>query len=177
MDLLNNVSQLDRSVASAFYENYYITILQDVFFVLTDREHKSGFKFQAQILAQLCTVVDAGLITGPLSPDNTTANQQYVRDYLMQLLQGAFPNLQPGQVKQFVVGLFDLKASMDLFKQHLRDFLVQIKEFSGAGDDNAALYLEETEAKVAQQRRDELLNAMRVPGLVKPSEREDDMDD
>jgi exportin-1 len=42
IDLLSNVSKLDPSVGSAFYQNYYLTLFQDVFYVLTDREHKSG---------------------------------------------------------------------------------------------------------------------------------------
>ena len=59
-----------------------------------------GFKFQAQILAQMCHLVDSGAITAPLFnasqvADPTMTNQQYVREYLMQLLQGAFTNLQP----------------------------------------------------------------------------------
>lgn len=44
LDLLTNVSQLDSAVSSAFFQNYYISLFQDVFYVLTDREHKSGMK-------------------------------------------------------------------------------------------------------------------------------------
>ena len=179
LELLTNVGKLDRQAASSFYQNYYILLFQDVFYVMTDREHKSGFKYQAQILAQLCTVVDSGLITGPLSESTgASTNQQFIRDYLMQLLQSAFPNLQPGQTKSFVLGLFEMKQDMTLFKQHLRDFLVQLKEFSGEdGGDNNELYLEEKESEMADRRRKELESAMRVPGLLKPSEREDDMED
>ena len=60
-----------------------------------------GFKFQAQILAQMCHLVDSGAITAPLfsasqaAADPNMTNQQYIREYLMQLLQGAFTNLQP----------------------------------------------------------------------------------
>jgi exportin-1 len=178
LELLNNVAKLDRQAASLFYQSYYILMFQDVFYVLTDREHKSGFKYQAQILAQLCTVVDSGLITGPLSESTGgLSNEQFIREYLIQLMQSAFPNMQPHQTKVFVSGLFDLKQDMTLFKQHLRDFLVQLKEFSGADDGNAELFLEEKESEMAERRRRELESAMRVPGLLKPSEREDDMED
>jgi hypothetical protein len=42
-----------------------------------------------------------------------------------------------------VVGLFDLNKDINSFKLHLRDFLVQLKEFSEG--DNSELYLEEKE--------------------------------
>ncbi|TAF74081.1 MAG: hypothetical protein EAZ54_11765 [Curvibacter sp.] len=188
LELLNNVSKLDPNVASAFYENYYIMIFQDVFYVMTDREHKSGFKYQTQILAQLCNIVDSGMIKGPLFAPNQVAdpasmtNQQFIRDYLMQLLQGAFTNLNPVQIRTFVLGLFGLHHDLTLFKQHLRDFLVQLKEFSSGDTEdgefgNAELYLEERERELADRKKKELETAMRVPGLVKPSERADDMDD
>lgn len=45
-------------------------------------------------------------------------------------------------VGRFVTGLFELNRDFGRFQNHLRDFLVQIKEFSG-GDDNARLYLAE----------------------------------
>lgn len=41
-ELIDNVSRTDAAVAGAFYQSYYLSILQDIFFVLTDRDHKSG---------------------------------------------------------------------------------------------------------------------------------------
>lgn len=41
-ELIDNVSRTDTAVAGAFYQSYYLSILQDIFFVLTDRDHKSG---------------------------------------------------------------------------------------------------------------------------------------
>ncbi|KAI3643102.1 hypothetical protein MP228_012657 [Amoeboaphelidium protococcarum] len=180
LELLNNVSKLDSSISSAFYRSYYLPIFQDVFYVLTDREHKSGFKYQAQILQQLCTVVDSNSITQPLYQpgqvsDPNTSNSAFVREYMMQLLQNAFPNLQPGQIKIFVNGLFDLKGDSETFKQHLRDFLVKLKEFQAA-DDNEELFLEERELELQKKKAAEMQAAQQVSGILKPAERED-MDD
>ena len=77
------------------------------------------------------------------------------------------------QVRNFVVGLFELNKDMTAFKQHLRDFLVQLKEF---GEDNADLYLEERETEQEQKRKAEIAAAMRVPGIIKPSELQDEME-
>jgi exportin-1 len=149
--------------------------------VLTDREHKSGFKFQAQILSQMCSVVESGGIKVPLFQpyqvsDPNMTNQQFIRNYLSQLLLGAFPNLQAAQVQIFLQGLFGLRADMNVFKQHLRDFLVQLKEFSGDSAGNEELYLEERELEAELKKRAELESRKIVPGLLKPAER-DDMED
>ena len=77
-------------------------------------------------------------------------------------------------MRNFVVGLFELNKDMTAFKQHLRDFLVQLKEF---GEDNADLYLEERESELEQKRKAEIEAAMRVPGIIKPSELQDEMED
>ena len=58
-------------------------------------------------------------------------------------------------------------ADSNAFKQVVRDFLIQLKEFES---DNADLYQEEKElAQAAKQEQD-----MRVPGLVKPSQIQDE---
>jgi exportin-1 len=41
-ELIVNISRTDPNIAGAFYRSYYLSILQDIFFVLTDRDHKSG---------------------------------------------------------------------------------------------------------------------------------------
>jgi exportin-1 len=41
-ELIQNVSRCDSSISDAFYQAYYLCIMQDVFFVLTDTDHKSG---------------------------------------------------------------------------------------------------------------------------------------
>jgi exportin-1 len=56
----------------------------------------------------------------------------------------------------------------------LRDFLVQLKEFSG---DNAELYLEEKELEAQRKALSEREAAMRIPGMLKPSQLEDKDED
>lgn len=71
----------------------------------------------------------------------------------------------------FVANLAENHNDNSRFKLALRDFLVQLKEFSG--DDNAELFLEEREAEQQQKAAEELQNAMRIPGMLKPSQIED----
>lgn len=72
-----------------------------------------------------------------------------------------------GQIKQFVIGLFEYTDDLNKFKTHLRDFLISLKEFS---DDNAELYAEEREQAVRDAQTAERDRAMKVGGLLKPSE-------
>lgn len=71
------------------------------------------------------------------------------------------------QIKQFVLGLFAYTDDLNKFKTHLRDFLISLKEFS---DDNAELYAEEREQAVRDAQVAERDRAMKVGGLLKPSE-------
>jgi exportin-1 len=99
-ELLVNVRETDVTIAGAFYQSYYLSILQDIFFVLTDRDHKSGFKGQTEVLARLFQLVSNNMIRVPLyNPsqvsDPNTSNADFLRDYVSTLLQNAFPHLQP----------------------------------------------------------------------------------
>jgi exportin-1 len=67
--------------------------------------------------------------------------------------------------------LFATNQDQNRFKLVLRDFLISLKEFS---DDNAELYAEDRELAAQQQRDQERERALKVGGLLKPSELDDD---
>lgn len=107
------------------------------------------------------------------------------------------------QVKVFVTGLFSLNQDIPAFKEHLRDFLVQIKvspqrrgraelpvgvcvclpqlslcslqEF--AGEDTSDLFLEEREASLRQAQEEKHKLQMSVPGILNPHELPEEMCD
>ena len=72
------------------------------------------------------------------------------------------------QVGTFVDGMFDLKMDLPTFKLHLRDFLIQLKEFSL--EDNSGLYSEEQDMEAQQREEMAAVQRSAVPGLLKPSE-------
>ena len=48
IELMDNMADVtDQQTSSAFFQQFYVTILQDVFFVLTDADHKAGTQFPA----------------------------------------------------------------------------------------------------------------------------------
>jgi exportin-1 len=65
-------------------------------------------------------------------------------------------------------------GDINRFKLALRDFLIQLKEFSG---DNTELFLEEKEAEAQEKAQAEHNAAMRIPGMLKPSQLEDKDED
>lgn len=62
------------------------------------------------------------------------------------------------QVQHFATGLFVKCDDLAAFKLHLRDFLVQMKEFGG---DNSELFVEEREAEKLKEKAERA----QIPGL------------
>jgi exportin-1 len=183
VELLRNV---DKSpYVGYFYRMYFKSILNDILSVLTDTFHRPGFKLHAQILMHLIGAVGSGQVSDPIwdqaQPEEIALasnnglvapnNAVYLRNHLMKLLKTAFPNLSDSQVTEVVKGLLS-GSDEKTFKGHLRDFLVQTKEFSGG--DNTDLYDEEKQAHMAEQRRAEAERLARTPGLVAPAMGVDD---
>ena len=175
-ELLVNVGQSPH-VAQSFYQQYLLSLIQDVFAVMTDRLHKSGFKMHATLLRTMFHMVQNNQVTVPLFDPNSqqpgTTNQVFLRDHISNLLIASFPNLTRTQVGKFVEGMFDTTMDLPTFKTHLRDFLIELKEFSS--EDNSALYVEEQE-KAAQERQQAIMaQRSAVPGMLKPSEIDNDL--
>lgn len=175
IELISNMAETDASTCAAFFSSFYTTILQDVFFVLTDSDHKAGFKYQSMLLARMFWLVGTDKIQGPIySPDQAaqgTPNKQFLSNFVANLLSNAFPNLQAAQITSFIANLFDNTEDLLKFKLILRDFLIQLKEFAG---DNAELFQEDRERAAQEAKTQERERAMKVGGLLKPSEIEDD---
>jgi exportin-1 len=163
MELLQNVSN-NPSVAQSFYASFLVSLIQDILGVLTDRLHKSGFKLQASVLKHLAQVAQTGQVTAPLHAIPGVDNATFLREHINNLLNEAFPNLGRPQVSSFVRGLFDVSMDLLTFKQHLRDFLIAVKEF--AGEDNSELFTEETELERAELLRAQQAYMASVPGLT-----------
>ncbi|CCJ30919.1 unnamed protein product [Pneumocystis jirovecii] len=173
LELINNIANTEPNVANSFFQQYFLSILQDIFFVLTDTDHKSGFKLQSVILARMFHLVESGAIQASLyTPqqvqNENTPNSVFLREYVVTLLNNAFPHLQLGQVQNFVLGLFSLNMDIPKFKLNLRDFLIQLKEFSG--DDNTELFQEDRDMELEAKQKADRERALTVPGMIKPSE-------
>ncbi|KAK0514437.1 hypothetical protein JMJ35_003054 [Cladonia borealis] len=176
IELIDNMAEnTDPQTSSMFFQQFYLTILQDVFFVLTDSDHKAGFKAQTLLLSRMFYFVESGKISEPVyTPEQAaagTTNRQFLTEFIGNLLQSAFPNLQPTQIAQFIEALFTQSSDLARFKLNIRDFLIQLKEFSG---DNTDLYAEDRETAQQAAKEAERERAAKVGGLLKPSEIDQD---
>lgn len=172
LEIVNNFAGAEEAIANSFFQQYYLSMLQDTFFVLTDSDHKSGFKHQSLMLQRLFQLVESNSIHAPLFDPSTqpapASNQQFLREYTASLLKSAFPHLTASQIQNFIVGLCDTCNDIAKFKLLLRDFLISLRESSN--EDNAELYLEEKEAEQQRKIAAERAAAERVPGMLKPSQ-------
>lgn len=174
-ELLTNVGK-SPNVAQAFYQQYLLSLIQDVFAVMTDRLHKSGFKMHSTLLRHMFHLVQMNQVTVPLfdpaqQPPGTT-NPSFLREHISGLLLTSFQTLTKTQISKFVEGMFDVKMNLPSFKTHLRDFLIELKEFNS--EDNSALYTEESDIAARQQQEAMMAQRQAVPGMVKPSDIDDD---
>jgi exportin-1 len=98
IEVVNNFAGADPMVANAFFQQYFLSIVQDIFFVLTDTDHKSGFKLQSLLLARMFQLVELNEIQTPLFDPSTMAdpnitNAVFLREYTANLLMNAFPHV------------------------------------------------------------------------------------
>jgi len=99
LEVVNNFANAaDPAITNAFFQQYYLNILQDIFFVLTDTDHKSGFKFQSALLARMYQLVELNVIQNPLFDpavvsDSNMTNSLFLREYVTNLLKTAFPHV------------------------------------------------------------------------------------
>lgn len=102
LELITNIAETDPTTSSAFFQQFFIPILQDVFFVLTDTDHKAGFKSQTMLLSRMFYLVQPADGTTPkinspvYTPDQAqagTSNKDFLTGFVGNLLQNAFPNL------------------------------------------------------------------------------------
>lgn len=170
--MLENLEQHPQA-AQSFYQTYFTDILMQIFSVVTDTSHSAGLAMHAYILAYMFSLVENNKVTvnlGPI-PDNTL----YIQEYVASLLKSAFSHLTDNQIKVFVTGLFNLDQNVHAFKEHLRDFLIQIREVTG--EDDSDLYLEEREATLREEQASKRLIQRSVPGMLNPYELPEDMQD
>jgi exportin-1 len=133
------------------------------------------------------SLVETKRVTVDLNPDNAgkvsdmsqeaiaSRNMIYVQEFIANILKTAFPHLTQNQVKITVQGFFSLDQDVPAFKDHLRDFLVQIKQ--SLGEDDSDLFLEDKEAslKAAQEAKHKIQSS--VPGILNPHEIAEEMEE
>ncbi|KAK4992394.1 Karyopherin transporter [Elasticomyces elasticus] len=177
LELMSNIAESNPNTCNAFFQQFFFSIMEDVLFVLTDSDHKAGFKYQVMLLSRMFWLAQSNKITVPLyTPDQApigTTNKDYLAQYVQKTLETAFPNLSSAQVSSFIQRLFDKVDDQNQFRITVRDFLIQLKEFAG---DNAELFSDEREKEIQDAKLQNLQRGKQIGGLLKPEELGDDDD-
>ena len=123
----------------------------------------------APILTYMFLNVEEGRVSSALTQDAAAAttspnNVQFVQQALAEILKNAFPHLQDPQIRVFVEGLFSFNQDITSLRDHLRDFLVQIREYTG--EDLADLYLEEREGEIRRAQDEKRRHMASEPGMM-----------
>lgn len=159
------------TAAQSFYQTFFLELMEHVFSVATDSSMSqvAGLTTHAVVLAYMFQLVETNKITVPLNAANPLqSNFDYVLEFVGTLLQKAFPHLTLDQIRVIVKGFFAYNTDVSKFKEHLRDFLIQIKEYTG--EDTSDLYLEEKEKELQLAQEQKLKVNSAVPGLLNPYE-------
>jgi exportin-1 len=135
LQILNaSIYSAGANIADLFYKAYYFDLLNEILSVLTDSMHKSGFKLQIENLTLLIQVVEYGQISEHLF-DTQASNKNFIIAYLVDLLSKSFTNLNKIQIETFTLALFNKCYNPNEFKAVIRDFLIQLKSFSGSNEE------------------------------------------
>lgn len=175
--LLENIDSNEEAMQQ-FYQNYCLTIVEHLFSVISDPSLSAGLVQQTTVLAYIFSVIEADKIRAPLSPSqlqNNMSNVDYVKQYVKDLLKKVYPHLNDAQIAITVKGFFDLNQDISAFKDHLRDFLIQIREYSG--EDDSDLFLAERESLLKQHEDAKRRRQLMVPGIIAPHDMPEDMQD
>ncbi|KAJ4470240.1 CRM1 C terminal-domain-containing protein [Lentinula aciculospora] len=132
LEILDSFSSSSTEVAQAFYGQYFLTIVQEIFYVMTDSEHKSGFSLQALILSRMFKIVnESGMPVEVLDPAGSGGTtREFFQNYCVKLLSSAFPHVHSSYIQTLAAGMNTEYNDTSKFKAGLKDFLVQMKEFS-----------------------------------------------
>ena len=105
LELINNIAEkTDPTTINAFFQSFFVTILNELFFVLTDADHKAGFKTQSMLLMRLFYFAHPAdgtppKIQGPIYTEGQkpvgTSNKDFLTELVTKMLRDAYSNLQP----------------------------------------------------------------------------------
>lgn len=145
------------AIAPMFFQYFCLTLLRDIFTVLTDRLHLSQMESQIEVIREIfLSLVVRRQMTAALWESSASqnaasavgvgypqmqgqgtdaivdANIRFVHQYLVVLLGKSFPTVREDYVTAFVSGLFNaqLLDSPQEFERHIKDFLIQAMEIT-----------------------------------------------
>jgi exportin-1 len=169
--LLCQIAQLqNKQLAQEFYQAYFMKILENVVGIASDY-NQVPFIGLTNMAETLCIVFEAAeeQITVQLYPAGKASNNtEFILNELCFTLKKHFPHLNDNQIRITVEGFFSFNKTIAKMRDHVRDFIVQIRQENG--EDTSDLYLEEKAKDIEKAQAEK--NA--IPGVLNPHAVKDD---
>lgn len=161
LDGVNQARLNGHNISDFFYKEYFMQLLNEIFVVLTDSFHKASFQQHVIIIQTLIQVVDSGILTENLF-SNEDNNKNFVYKYIVNINAQAFTHINKIQIESFALALFNKANDYNEIKGVIRDFLINLKSFSGS---NEELFEEERKMQVEEAKKLEMLKRNLIPGM------------
>ncbi|CAJ0961986.1 unnamed protein product, partial [Mesorhabditis belari] len=169
-DMLAKVAILPEEQSQTFYKEFYMQILQHVLAVVADSSQVqvAGLTYYAEVLCALFRAAEFSIKISLNDQNPQQSNIDFIYMQISTIFMQHFTNLTQDQIRVTIKGFFSFNTDVTQMRNHLRDFLVQIKEFNG--EDTSDLFLEEREQEIqaAQAKK------RQVPGMINPNELNDE---
>jgi len=165
-DMLTQIAGMSEDVSQPFYRNHYMAILQHMLAVVADNNQVqvAGMTYFAEVLCVLFRAPEFSIRVPLNEADPSQPNVDFIYQHISAIFTQHFSNLTPEQIRVTIKGFFSYNMDVVAMRNHLRDFLIQIKEVNG--EDTYDLFLEEREQEIQQAQERKKI----VPGLVNPNE-------
>ncbi|KAH7666442.1 Importin-beta N-terminal domain containing protein, partial [Aphelenchoides avenae] len=159
------LSTTDGATAQTFYQKYFMTILEHVLSVVTDHNQVPfvGLTNLAETVCALFHAAEERIVVNLNAANPTQKNMDFIFETIAGVFKAHFSNLTEAQISVTIKGFFSFNRSVPKMREHIRDFLVQIKE--EAGEDTADLFLEEKESEIQKTQQEK----MAIPGVQNPN--------
>jgi exportin-1 len=173
LHMLQAIASTPSVFSQEFFKMFYVEIMTAVFHVAVDSMHYSEMNEHSQVLAYMFLIVEPqpglphGQVQAPLNAAQPN-NAEYVKQFVGTKLHEWFPHLRAEQLEMTTRGFMAHNRDFKLFKDHLRDFLVETKE--EVGQDVRHVYLVERQAELQGAESTKFAGLQHIPGMVAPVE-------
>ena len=114
-----------------------------------------------EILIILISVIENSIVSENLFGDDNNKNSVY--KYIVQVNSIAFTHINKLQIEAFALSLFNKIYNLNEFRGVVRDFLTNLKSFSGNNDE---LFQAEKQQQLEEAKKFEEMKRQIVPGLM-----------
>uniref|UniRef100_A0A1I7ZPE9 CRM1_C domain-containing protein n=1 Tax=Steinernema glaseri TaxID=37863 RepID=A0A1I7ZPE9_9BILA len=170
-EILVKVAELPPAEKQMFYGQHFMYLLEQVLAIATDRNQVQivGLTNLSDVLCHLFLAVEKHMPGDLPGKPAGQSNADFIFNWLSALLAQHFSqNLNSDQIRVTAKGFFSFNNNVGKMRDHLRDFLIQLRE--EAGEDTQDLYIEEKESEI----QNALNQKMAVPGIKNPNELDDE---